>query len=109
MASLLRGASRICSGEIRFIAGLYLLLAALFAALRLLLLLRNANLAEQVAGGELVNSFLVGLRFDLAVASYLLIPLFLLAGRAVPAVARADCFRFRGSDRRPAAARSLGG
>ena len=78
MASLLRGASRICSGEIRFIAGLYLLLAALFAALRLLLLLRNANLAEQVAGGELVNSFLVGLRFDLAVASYLLIPLFLL-------------------------------
>lgn len=78
MAKLLQGISRLFSGEVRFIAGLYLLLVTLFAALRLVLLVRNTNLAEGVATGELLKSFLVGARFDLAVASYLLIPLFLL-------------------------------
>ncbi|MDY0267510.1 LTA synthase family protein [Trichloromonas sp.] len=78
MARLLQGISRLFPGEVRFIAGLYLLLAGLFAALRLVLLVRNTNLAEGVATGELLKSFLIGARFDLAVASYLLIPLFLL-------------------------------
>ncbi|WP_432823148.1 LTA synthase family protein [Trichloromonas sp.] len=64
--------------EARFIAGVYVLLLVVFAALRLLLLLRNVNFAQQVDTGILLQSFLVGLRFDLAVSSYLLIPLFLL-------------------------------
>ncbi len=64
--------------EARMVAGLYVVLIGIFAALRLLLLLRNVNFAQQVDTGVLMQSFLVGLRFDLAVSSYLLIPLFLL-------------------------------
>lgn len=63
--------------EARFVVGLYLLLAVLFALLRLLLVLRNPQLAAEVPAATLLHSFLVGLRFDLAVSSYLLIPLFL--------------------------------
>ncbi len=63
--------------EARFIAWLYLLLAGLFALLRTVLLLRNTALAQQAPLGTLLESYLVGLRFDLAICSYLLMPLFL--------------------------------
>jgi len=64
--------------EAMFTAGLYVMLLALFAVLRLLLLWRNSGMAQQVPADMLVKSFWVGLRFDLAVSSYLLIPVFLL-------------------------------
>jgi phosphoglycerol transferase MdoB-like AlkP superfamily enzyme len=64
--------------EALFTVGVYALLLALFAVLRLLLLWRNAHMAKQIPAGLLVQSFWVGLRFDLAVSSYLLIPFFLL-------------------------------
>jgi phosphoglycerol transferase MdoB-like AlkP superfamily enzyme len=64
--------------EVLFTAGLYGLLLALFASLRLLLLWRTADLARQIPASLLAKSFWVGLRFDLAVSSYLLIPFFLL-------------------------------
>ncbi len=64
--------------EIRFTAALALLLLAVFAALRLILLWRNANLAAALPPALVAESFLTGLRFDLAVSSYLLIPFFLL-------------------------------
>lgn len=64
--------------EALFTAGVYALLLALFAVLRLLLLWRNAGMAQLVPAELLAQSFWVGLRFDLAVSSYLLIPFFLL-------------------------------
>ncbi len=64
--------------EARFTVGVYGLLLALFAVLRLLLLWRNAGTARQIPAELLAQSFWVGLRFDLAVSSYLLLPFFLL-------------------------------
>ncbi len=64
--------------EIRFALGLYLLLLILFGVLRAVMLWRNSLQAAEIPREILVNSFLVGARFDLAVASYLLIPLFLV-------------------------------
>jgi len=64
--------------EALFTAGVYVLLLALFAVLRLLLLWRNAGMAQQIPAELLTKSFWVGMRFDLAVSSYLLIPFFLL-------------------------------
>lgn len=64
--------------EALFIAGIYALLLILFAVLRLLLLWRNAGMAQQVPAEVLAESFWVGLRFDLAVSSYLLLLFFLL-------------------------------
>ncbi len=86
MVSLSRKIKEFFPPEARFIAGLYLLLAVLFALLRTVLLLRNSVQADQVPLPILLESYLVGLRFDMAIASYLLIPLFLvllvLRGRA---------------------------
>lgn len=59
-------------------AGLYALLLTVFAGERLLLLWRNSHFAAGTPIAVLLQSFLVGLRFDLAIASYLLIPTFLL-------------------------------
>lgn len=78
MRRILACVPRLILPEVRFIAALYLLLAILFAALRFVLLLRNGVLAENIPAAVLAQSFLVGLRFDLAVASYLLIPLLLV-------------------------------
>jgi phosphoglycerol transferase MdoB-like AlkP superfamily enzyme len=69
---------RVLVPEALFTAGVYVLLLALFAVLRLLLLWRNASMAQQIPAELLTKSFWVGLRFDLAVSSYLLIPFFLL-------------------------------
>ena len=45
--------------------------------MRLLLLWRNSFHASGIPAGTPAKSFLVGVRFDLAISSYLLIPLFL--------------------------------
>ncbi len=55
-----------------------LLVGGLYGVLRLFLLWRNPELAALVPGGLLLKSFLVGVRFDLAISSYLLLPLLLL-------------------------------
>ena len=49
-----------------------------FAAFRLALLITTGELADAVPAGVLFKSFLVGLRFDFAVTSYLMLPLVLL-------------------------------
>jgi phosphoglycerol transferase MdoB-like AlkP superfamily enzyme len=64
--------------EVLFVGGLYGVLLVLFALLRLFLLWRNPTLAGQVPAGLLLESFWVGARFDLAISSYLLMPLLLL-------------------------------
>ncbi len=78
MIVMFRRICRFFPPEAHFVAGVYVLLLGIFAALRLLLLLRNANFSHHVENGVLLQSFLVGLRFDLAVSSYLMIPFFLL-------------------------------
>ncbi len=62
--------------EARFIFALYVLLLLYFGFLRLALLQRNIVLAEQIPSAILTMSFLTGMRFDLAISSYMLIPLF---------------------------------
>ncbi|MEQ9064626.1 MAG: sulfatase-like hydrolase/transferase [Vicingaceae bacterium] len=52
---------------------LYMGLLLLFGALRLLLLASNANLTEDFEINDILWSFLIGLRFDLVVAGYLLL------------------------------------
>jgi len=64
--------------EVLFIGGLYGVLMLFFALLRVVLLWRNSTLAAQVPLKLLLKSFWVGSRFDLAISSYLLIPLLLL-------------------------------
>jgi phosphoglycerol transferase MdoB-like AlkP superfamily enzyme len=68
---------RLLLPEIRFVAGLYLILMLIFAVLRGMLLLRNSLQATGIEPGVLAKSFLVGMRFDIAISSYLLIPFFL--------------------------------
>jgi hypothetical protein len=69
---------RLLAPEILFTSGIYIVLLALFSILRLLLLWRNSGMVRDISPELLINSFGVGLRFDLAVGSYLLLPLFLL-------------------------------
>ncbi len=64
--------------ETCFAGTVYVLLVVLFGLLRGLLLVRNLGSAAQVPAVLLVQSFWVGLRFDLAVAAYLALPLLLL-------------------------------
>lgn len=64
--------------EVCFSGMLYVLLVVLFGLLRGLLLWRNLGAAAEVPADLLVQSFRVGLRFDLAVAAYISIPLLLL-------------------------------
>jgi phosphoglycerol transferase MdoB-like AlkP superfamily enzyme len=64
--------------EVLFVGGLYGVLMVLFALLRGVLLWRNSTLTAQVPFKLLLQSFWVGARFDLAISSYLLIPLLLL-------------------------------
>ena len=53
------------------------LLTLFFQLWRLILLLATSNMAEAVPSSVLVQSFLVGLRFDFAVTSYIMLPLVL--------------------------------
>ncbi len=68
---------RVLLPEIRFVAGIYLLLLIVFGVLRGLLLMRNSLHATGIEQLTLAKSFLVGMRFDLAISSYLLIPFYL--------------------------------
>jgi phosphoglycerol transferase MdoB-like AlkP superfamily enzyme len=60
-----------------FIAWSAVLLLLLQALLRAVLLARNLDLATGVATADLARAFLVGLRFDLIITSYAILPLVL--------------------------------
>jgi hypothetical protein len=64
--------------EVCFAGSIYILLIMLFSLLRGLLLWRNLGVAADVPAVLLAQCFRVGLRFDLAVAAYLALPLLLL-------------------------------
>nr|WP_320114580.1 LTA synthase family protein [uncultured Desulfuromonas sp.] len=74
------------SHESRFILKWYLVLLGVFALQRAALLTYNLPLTQGLDPATLLSSFVVGLRFDLATATYLLAPLFLLL---------AACYRSR--------------
>jgi phosphoglycerol transferase MdoB-like AlkP superfamily enzyme len=63
--------------DVAFIGGALLVFMVLFAIARAMLLLRNLPLAADVPTLELAKAFVVGLRFDLAMSSYVLVPLVL--------------------------------
>jgi len=63
------------SGRLRYLFGVYTLCLLAFSLLRLLLWWRNADFGGDAPPGVIVQSFLVGLRFDLAVGAYLILPL----------------------------------
>jgi phosphoglycerol transferase MdoB-like AlkP superfamily enzyme len=60
--------------HIRFLTAVFLLLMVLFSLARGGLLLRNAS-SDQGAAADIAGAFLVGLRFDLCIASYFMIPI----------------------------------
>lgn len=60
-----------------YLIGTYTLCLLSFSALRLLLWWRNADFGSETPPGVIAQSFLVGLRFDLAVCAYLLLPVLL--------------------------------
>jgi len=57
-----------------FFVSLIALLVALFELLRLGMILRNFESARSASVGQLLSSFLYGIRFDLAVACYVALP-----------------------------------
>ena len=69
--------TQLLPAEIRFLFKLIFIGLAAFALVRLGLLWRNWELAAYTPALLLIKSFLVGIRFDLAVLSYLLVPLLL--------------------------------
>jgi len=75
-----RNALREPAGSFRlacYLLGTYALCLLAFSTLRLLLWWRNADFGNDAPAGVVAHSFLVGLRFDLAVGAYLTIPLLL--------------------------------
>ncbi|MDY0190283.1 MAG: LTA synthase family protein [Desulfuromonas sp.] len=68
---------QLVSPEALFVGKMYLLMMVLFAAQRLFLLMHNFHLAENLSLVTILQAFWVGARFDLAIASYLLVPLLL--------------------------------
>ncbi len=78
--------------QISYLAGLYALCLVAFSILRLLLWWRNAEFGTDALPAMIAQSFLVGLRFDLAVAAYLMIvlllPMLLLPPRGQAVVRR---------------------
>jgi len=60
--------------QVRFIGITAAFLLAIFEVLRLLLLIRHHHLAANIPVITLIQSFIVGLRFDLAVTGYILAP-----------------------------------
>lgn len=69
---------RFLGREVRYVLGLYLLLLSLLGLLRLAFLGSHAAAMQGVAPSILGWGVLLGTRFDLAVTSYLLLPVFLL-------------------------------
>lgn len=63
------------AGDVSFLIGYFLAYLLLLGVLRGILLLSSFALAEQIPLADLTNSFLVGLRFDLIIASILAVPL----------------------------------
>ncbi|MFW5444097.1 MAG: LTA synthase family protein [Methylococcaceae bacterium] len=63
--------------DLLFLISSTIYLLVLQALLRILLLWRNSELSTAIPNSELANSFLVGLRFDLIMTSYVMIPLVL--------------------------------
>lgn len=61
--------------ELAYLAGAACILLSLFTVARALLLARNRSLLESIPAGEVVESFGVGLRFDLLMTAYTLLPL----------------------------------
>jgi len=64
--------------EIFFVLNTTILSLLTFSVLRFLLLFRNYELSQDIPLNELVYSFIIGVRFDLIVVSYVLIPLSIL-------------------------------
>jgi len=61
--------------ELRFIFAVLITLLVFFAVLRGLLLWRNFSLASEIPWQDLLRSFVVGLKFDLNIAGYIILPL----------------------------------
>jgi len=61
--------------DVIFILGISLFSLLTFSILRTLLLIRNSELLEGIPLLDIVNSYLTGMRFDLIIVSYILIPL----------------------------------
>ena len=61
--------------DLAFLAGYFLSFLLFQQALRLLLWARNLPLAEDISAADMARAFLVGLRFDLIVASLVALPL----------------------------------
>lgn len=115
----------LCPPEMRFILRMYAFFLLLFASQRIWLLAESPPSAR-VPSAVLFKAFAVGMRFDLAVGSYLLAPVFLLlllsrrrccgrlAGLLLPAVvlvsfADMEYFRRTGARFAPELFRSPGG
>lgn len=64
-------------GEARYVLGLYLLLLSLLSLLRLAFLGSHAAALQGIEVNVMGRGLLLGARFDLAVVSYLLLPVFL--------------------------------
>lgn len=75
---LLRLHRQLISPEAIFIGKMYLFLMVLFALQRAFLLFHDAQLMEKLTTATQLRSFAVGSRFDLAVSTYLLLPLLLI-------------------------------
>src|SRR3954447_19378126 len=72
-----RGAWRAIPANLRFFFLLLALLLMLFALLRLGLILKTRN-PDEASWGQVAVSFVVGMRFDVSTACFLLIPVSLL-------------------------------
>jgi len=77
---------RVIAGQIRFLLGSAFVFLVTFTLLRALLLYRNFDLTGDIPTAEIVRAFGVGLRFDLVVVCYCMLPLvFTLLFRSGPA------------------------
>lgn len=76
-----------------FFLGLILLMLIQFAALRAGLIFRNLHSAAGISWRQILSSFLVGVRFDLAITCYILLP-FIIVGH-LPGVGLAAARRGR--------------
>jgi len=61
--------------DVIFLLGISLFSLLTFSILRTMLLIRNSELLEGIPLLDIVNSYLIGMRFDLIIVSYILLPL----------------------------------
>jgi phosphoglycerol transferase MdoB-like AlkP superfamily enzyme len=76
-----------------FFVLLILMLVALFEVMRVGMILRNSSSANGATFGQLLSSFFYGLRFDLAIACYLALPVVVIGH--LPAVGLWYSYRLR--------------